>query len=300
MASTTELEKIINPQTSYSNDEDANVWKPTRDKSGNASAVIRFLPKREGDALPFITKYSYGFSTAHHNLNAGAADKGKWYIENCLSTIGLPDPVNEANRALRQTGVARDTLIAQARGRRTNYFANVLIVNDPAAPENNGKVKLFRFGKKIFEKITAEMKPAFEEDTPCNIFDIYAGKNFRLIMKQADGFPNYDSSSFGPITELCDGNEEKMIEVLNSQHSLSDLISPDKFKSYEELSRKFQSVINPTLATSPSATEMTETYVPPVKVESKSNYTTQSTPAAAPSSGDEDILKYFESLTAND
>jgi hypothetical protein len=291
---TTELEKIVNPQKNNynNNDEDeGKYWKPTVDKAGNASSVIRFLPKKDGDQLPWVTRYNFGWKNDDNN---------KWYIELCRSTLGESDPCNEYTYGLRKTGREEDKTLAQKRGRRTNYYSNVLVINDPANPDNNGKVFLYRYGKKIFEKITAVAKPVFEDDKPVNVFDLWEGANFRLVQQQVAGYPNFDKSSFASPTALYDGDEEKLLEVVNIQYQLSDLVSPDKFKSYEELSRKLQSVLNNS-SSGPTAIEQTESYVPPVKQESKSNYTTSSTPVAptsssSTSSDDEDILKYFESL----
>jgi hypothetical protein len=293
---TTELEKIVNPQkNSYNNDEDeGKYWKLTPDKAGNASAVIRFLPKKEGDQLPWVQKFSYGWKNEENN---------RWYIQGCRSTLGEADPCNEYTYGLRKTGREEDKVLAQKRGRRTNYYSNILVINDPANPDNNGKVFLYRYGKKIFEKITAAAKPVFEDDKPINVFDLWEGSSLRLVQSIVAGFPNFDKSSFATSTALYDGDEEKLLEVVNAQHQLSDLVTPDKFKSYEELSRILQGVLNNS-PTGPTAIEQTESYVPQVKQESKSNYTTSSTPvtptsSSSTSSDDEDILKYFESLTSD-
>lgn len=285
---TSEIEKIVNPPSNGYNEEDTRIWKPTKDKAGNASATIRFLPKKEGDQLPWITQYSYGFQNK---------ENGKWYIQLCRSTLGEKDPCNEANYALRQTGREEDKKLASSRGRRTNYYSNILVVNDPGNPDNNGRVFLFRYGKKIFEKIMAAAKPVFEDEVPCNVFDIFEGKNFKLRMRQVDGYPNYDQSIFDDSSEICGGDENKMIDVINSQYSLTELNDPSKFKSYEELSRILNSVLTGA-STGPSAQEMTESYVAPVKKESTSNYTTQSAPAPQTTGKeDEDIMNYFKSLT---
>jgi hypothetical protein len=287
---TAELEKIVNPQkSSYNNDEDeGKYFKLVPDKVGNASAVIRFLPKKDGDQLPWITQYSYGWKNDDNN---------KWYIQKCLSTLGEKDPCNEYTYELRKTGREEDKTLAQKRGRRTNYYSNILVINDPVNPDNNGKVFLFRYGKKIFEKVTAAAKPVFEDDKPVNVFDLWEGSNFRISMQQVSGFPNYDKSSFASPTALYDGDEEKLLEVVNTQYQLSEINDIKNFKSYEELSRILQGVLN-NGSTGPTAAEQTTTYTPPpVKQESKSNYTTSSTPTtSSTSSDDEDIMAYFSSL----
>lgn len=218
----------------YKNDDD-EYFKLVKDKAGNASAVIRFLPTAEGDDLPWVQIYSHAFK----------GPTGKWYIENCLSTIGQEDPINESNRALWQGG-DKDKDLAKQRKRKLTYTSNVYVVSDPSNRENEGKVLKFKYGKKIFEKITQKLEPAFEDDKPVNVFDLWEGCNFKLRMRQYEGYPNYDLSAFSDATQVAETDEE-ILEIVNKQYKLRDLIAVDKFKTYDELKKKMDSVLNSVL-----------------------------------------------------
>ena len=222
----------LSKKTEYAKD-DEGFWRPTRDKSGNASATIRFLPKVEGDKLPWVQIYTHAFQ----------GPSGKWYIENCLSTIGKDDPVLIENKKLYATGLEADKKEALKRKRKTNYIANILVINDPAAPDNNGKVLFFKFGKKIYEKIMDKVQPTFEDEKPSNVFDLWEGSNFKLRMRQVDGYPNYDTSIFAEASALADSDEE-ILAIVNKQKPLAAFVAPDKFKSYEALDKKMRSVLD--------------------------------------------------------
>jgi hypothetical protein len=253
-----ELEKVTK-STTKSIDE--RFWRPTRDESGNGHAVIRFLPPVDGETVPFVKMYSHSFQ----------GPGGQWYIENCLSTIGQKDPVNEFNTRLWNTGIEADKDQARKQKRRTHYVANILVVNDPAHPENNGQVFLYKFGKKIFDKITELMNP--EEDPidpqdPVNPFDFWEGADFKLKIRQYEGYPNYDRSEFAEPTALFDGDESKLETLWGKQHKLQELVSPAEFKSYDELQRKLDRVLG--LSLSQETVTETRTETPKRSVESSS------------------------------
>lgn len=220
--------------------DDTTFWKPDRDKAGNGLATIRFLPAYqgddavEGDGLPWVKMYSHSFQ----------GPTGRWYIENCRSTIGGEDPVNDANRVLWK-GSEEDKKLATTQKRKLTYISRIKVISDPKHPENNGKQFFFKYGKKIFDKITDATKPTFEDEKPVNVFDLWEGANFKLRIKTVDKFPNYDSSVFETPTAIADTDEE-ILEIVNEQKSIGQHISIGKFKSYDELDKKFKSVMNPT------------------------------------------------------
>lgn len=216
----------------YKNDDDG-FFKLEKDKAGNASAVIRFLPKHPDDELPWVTLYSHAFQ----------GPSGRWYIENSRTTLGESDPVSEANRALWATGNESDKKLAQKQKRKTSYIANVLVISDPKHPENEGKVMPFKFGKKIYEKIMDKANPTFEDEKPVNVFDPLDGAEFKLRMRQVDGFPNYDTSVFSEPKQLAESDDE-MDVILSQIKPLKDHVAPGKFKSYDDLKKKFDSVMN--------------------------------------------------------
>ena len=183
MANLESLSKQVEKLAEKPSYEDERIWKLERDKTGNGYAVIRFLPAKEGEDVPWQRIWTHGFK-----------GPGGWYIENSLTTLGKDDPVSKANTALWNSGIDSDKNIARERRRKLNYYSNIYIVEDAANPENVGKVFLFRYGKKIFEKITGVMNPEFADETPLNPFDLWEGANFKIKMRQVDGFPNYDKS----------------------------------------------------------------------------------------------------------
>ena len=213
--------------------EDDRIWKCERDKSGNGYAVIRFLPASDNDAdVPWVQLWSHGFK-----------GPGGWYIENSLTTIGKDDPVSKANTALWNSGIESDKNIARDRKRKLSYYSNILVLEDSANAENEGKVFLFRYGKKIFEKITSVMNPEFKDETPLNPFDFWEGANFKIKIRQVDGYANYDKSEFATPSALYEGNDAKCEEVWKQQYLLKEFVSPDNFKSYQELEARFNTVI---------------------------------------------------------
>ena len=211
--------------------EDDRIWKPVRDKSGNGYAVIRFLPAAVNEDVPWVRIWTHGFK-----------GPGGWYIENSLTTIGKDDPVSKANTALWNSGIDSDKNIARDRRRKLSYYSNIYVVEDSMNPENEGKVFLYRYGKKIFEKITGVMNPEFADETPLNTFDLWEGANFKLKMRQVEGFPNYDKSEFTDVCPLA-GDEAKLEEIWNAQYSLNEIIEEKNFKNYAELEARFNTVI---------------------------------------------------------
>jgi len=231
MANLESLSKQVEKLAEKPSYEDERIWKLERDKTGNGYAVIRFLPASENEDVPWVRVWTHGFK-----------GPGGWYIENSLTTLGKDDPVSKANTALWNSGIDSDKNIARDRRRKLNYYSNIYVVEDSLNSENEGKVFLFRYGKKIFEKITGVMNPEFQDETPINPFDLWEGANFKIKMRQVDGFPNYDKSEFTDVCPLAE-DEKKLEEVWKSQYSLSEIVDEKNFKSYAELESRFNTVI---------------------------------------------------------
>jgi len=225
----TELEKVNNPVTSFADDR---FWKPELDKSGNGYAIIRFLPQPGGEDLPWCKIWSHAFN-----------GPGGWYIENSLTTLQKKDPVSEYNTELWNSGVEANKEIARKQKRILKYYSNILVVNDPKHPEYEGKVFLFRYGKKIFDKLSEIMTPAFDDETPMNPFDFWKGANFKLKIRKVDGFWNYDKSEFEAASELYDGEDTKLEGLYGNLHGLKQFLETDNFKSYDDLKTKLNRVL---------------------------------------------------------
>jgi hypothetical protein len=225
-----ETNKLNSPGESQNRD-DENFWKPTVDKAGNGYAVIRFLPAPGGEDLPWVRIFNHGFQ-----------GPGGWYIENSLTTIGKKDPVSEHNTMLWNSGIESNKDIVRKQKRRLNYIANIYVVSDPSAPENEGKVFLYKFGKKIFDKINDMMNPQFQDEQPVNPFDLWEGANFKLKIRQLEGYRNYDKSEFDRAEPLLD-DDDALEGIWKSEHSLSEFVDPKNFKSYEELQAKLNRVL---------------------------------------------------------
>ena len=287
-----EVDKVNTPKNNSNNSNDERFWRPELDKSGNGYAVIRFLPQSEGEELPWVRVFNHGFQ----------GPTGKWYIENSLTTLNQKDPVAEYNSILWNSGTEANKDIARKQKRRLSYIANVLVVSDPKHPENEGQVKLFKFGKKIFDKIMDHMKPQFEDETPVNPFDPWAGCNFKLKIRKVEGFTNYDKSEFDSASPLFEGNDEKIESLWKSQYKLQDFLSAENFKSYDELKAKLDLVLN--LNSAP------ETFAPsapaPVAEESAPWVAEEkSTPQVATTSNvdddeDDEAMSYFSKLASED
>jgi len=221
-----EVEKM---NTNSSGDE--RLWKLEVDKSGNGYAVIRFLPAPNGEDLPFVKLYSHAFQ-----------GPGGWYIENSLTTLGQKDPVSEYNTTLWNNGTDAGKDLARKQKRKLTYVSNIYVVKDPANPENEGKVFLYKYGKKIFDKLTAAMQPEFEDEEAIDPFDFWQGANFKLKAKNVAGYRNYDSSEFAAVSALLD-DDEAMEGIWKQQYSLEEFVAPDQFKSYDDLKKRLGYVL---------------------------------------------------------
>ncbi len=226
----------INQPAGYQNDDD-RFWRPELDKSGNGMALVRFLPAPDGEDLPWARSWNHGFQ-----------GPGGWYIENSLTTLGQKDPVSEYNSQLWNSGIEANKEIARKQKRRLTYVSNVLVIKDPANPQNEGQVRLYKYGKKIWDKINDQMNPEFEDETPLNPFDLWEGANFKLKIRKVDGFSNYDKSEFEASTPV-DDEDSKMEELWKTEHSLSEFTDPKNFKTYSELKEKLDRVLGITTGT---------------------------------------------------
>ena len=223
-----EVEKMNNNGGSNGDDR---LWKLECDKSGNGYAVIRFLPAPEGEDLPFVKLYSHAFQ-----------GPGGWYIENSLTTLGQKDPVSEYNTMLWNNGTDAGKEQARKQKRKLTYIANVYVVKDPANPQNEGKVMLYKFGKKIFDKLTAAMQPEFEDEEAIDPFDFWGGANFKLKAKNVAGYRNYDSSEFARPDALLD-DDDAMEAIWKKEYSLAELVAADQFKDYDALKKRLDYVL---------------------------------------------------------
>lgn len=285
---TAEFDKIASGGNNR--DEDEGFWKLDPDKAGNATATIRFLPTADGDELPWVRIFSHSFKNEANN---------KWYIEKSLTTLGLDDPVGELNGKLWSTGLDSDKEIARSQKRRLHFYSNIVVINDPKHPENNGKVFKFKYGKKIWDKLMDKIKPTFEDESPVDIFHVFDGADFKLRQKTVDKFPNYDDSAFNSPSELFDGDEEKILEALNSRYKLSELIDPSKFKSYEDLKKRLDLVLGN--APTPVRAPVQEAKAPKEQAapKEKAQPVQEIEPPSAdeiPEINDDDVLSYFDNL----
>jgi hypothetical protein len=226
---TRELEKVA---SSEKNTGDDRLWKPELDKSGNGYAVIRFLPPPEGEELPWAKVFSHAFQ-----------GPGGWYIENSLTTIGKSDPVGDLNRKLWNSGRDSDKEIARKQKRKLSYFSNIYVVRDPLHPENEGRVFLFKYGKKIYDKIVAAMQPEFEDEKPINPFDFWTGADFKLKIRKLDGFWNYDKSEFAPQGTLGDFSDSELEAIYAKGYPLVEYTADSNFKTYEDLEKRLGTVL---------------------------------------------------------
>ena len=259
---------------------DERLWKPELDKSGTGSAVIRFLPAVDGEELPWVKVWKHAFQ----------GPTGKWYIENSLTTLNQKDPVSEHNTQLWNTGLETDKETARKQKRKLEYYSNIYVVSDPKHPENNGKVFLFRYGKKIFDKIMAAMQPEFEDETPINPFDFWEGANFKLKIRKVDGYWNYDKSEFDSVSALLD-DDAKLDATWKTQYPLADFHAPSNFKSYEELKKRLDDVLSGSITA--SAVSMMDEDV--VETPSFKSEPEPSIPEVSQEE-DDDTMSYFQKL----
>lgn len=294
---TEKLVKEVEKMNTGSGSADDRFWKPEMDKTGVGSAVIRFLPAPEGEDLPWVKMYSHAFQ-----------GPGGWYIENSLTTVGQKDPVSEHNRELWNSGSEKDKETVRKQKRKLNYYSNIYVVKDPAHPENEGKVFLFKFGKKIFDKILNAMQPEFEDEEPMNPYDFWTGANFRLKIRKVEGYWNYDKSEFDSPAPLL--SDDDALEALwKKEYSLSAIVAPDQFKSYDDLQKRLNYVLGQKSAARAVAEqeEVYDSYVQTPTREDKvveeleESYRKSKSPSlpVVTSSDDEDeddALQYFQRL----
>jgi hypothetical protein len=231
----TKAVESINTNTESGSKDDDRFWTPEVDKAGNGMAVVRFLPAPavDGDeGLPWVRIFDHGFQ-----------GPGGWYIENSLTTLNQKDPVSEHNSVLWNSGIEANKEIARKQKRRLHYITNVYIVSDPKNPENEGQIRLYKFGKKIFDKITEAMNPEFEDEKAINPFDFWEGANFKIKIRQVEGYRNYDKSEFDSPSALLDGDDAKLEALWKKQHSLKEFLDPKNFKSYDVLKAKLDKVL---------------------------------------------------------
>ena len=228
---TAKLVKEVEKQNNTGGGGDDRLWKPEMDKTGNGYAVIRFLPAPDGEDLPWVKLYSHAFQ-----------GPGGWYIENSLTTTGGKDPVSEYNRELWNSGIDADKDTVRKQKRKLSFYANIYVVQDKANPQNEGKVFLYKFGKKIFDKIMEAMQPEYEDETAINPFDFWQGANFKLKLKKVAGYWNYDSSEFAAPSPLLD-DDDALEALWKKQYSLQALVAADQFKSYEDLEKRLKMVL---------------------------------------------------------
>ncbi len=266
--------------------EDTRFWQPEVDKSGNGMAVIRFLaaPAVDGDdALPWVRIFSHGFQA-----------QGGWLIDNCLTTLdGAKCPVCDHNSTLWNSGIEANKEIVRKQKRKLNYIANVLIVSDPKHPENEGQVKLFKFGKKIFDKISEAMNPEFPDEKPVNPFDFWEGANFKLKIRNVEGYRNYDKSEFESAEPLFGGDDDKLEELWKKEYSLKEFLDAKNFKPYDQLKSRLDKVLG--LTGSVAIKSKAEDVLVNSRVEEDTPFDTTSK-----SVGTDDDLDYFKSLAGSD
>ena len=271
---TDRLVKEVEKMNSSSGGADERFWKAELDKTGVGSAVIRFLPAPDGEELPWVKVYSHAFQ-----------GPGGWYIENSLTTTGGKDPVSDYNRQLWNSGNDADKDTVRKQKRKLSYYSNVYVVRDPLHPENEGRVFLFKYGKKIFDKVLEAMQPEFDDETPINPFDFWQGANFKLKIVKKDGFWNYDKSEFDKVAPLLD-DDDALEALWKKQYSLSAITAPDQFKSYEDLERRLKTVLGQKPVQAPRLDEEVIAEENPLPV------------AVAPTStsDEDDALSYFQKL----
>jgi hypothetical protein len=273
------IEQLNSAETS--NDKD-NFWKPEVDKAGNGYAVLRLLPAPAvdgDDGLPWVKVFDHGFQ-----------GPGGWYIENSLTTLGQKDPVSEYNSQLWNSGIEANKEVARKQKRRLSYICNVYVVEDPKNPQNEGKVFLYKFGKKIFDKINEAMNPQFEDEKAVNPFDLWEGANFKLKIRNVEGYRNYDKSEFAASSALFD-DDEKLEEVWKKEYSLKEFLDPSKFKSYDELKGRLDKVLGLDGSVPAPRTTVEQAKAAPVA--------RKPAEAITADSSDDDDMAYFSRLAAD-
>jgi|TARA_Y100001970_G_scaffold293388_1_gene439870 hypothetical protein len=283
---TREIEKINQPQASSGPDE--RLWKPELDKSGNGYAVVRFLPAPDGEDMPWAKVWSHAFK----------GPGGQWYIENSLTTLGKEDPVSDLNRGLWNSGREQDKATARAQKRKLSYYSNIYVVSDPAHPENEGKVFLYKFGKKIFDKLIEAMQPAFADETPLDPFNFWTGANFKLKIRKVDGYWNYDKSEFAAPAPLLE-DDKALEEIWKQAYPLAEFEDPKNFKTFEQLQARLNLVLGRAPVAAPPVDESQEETVAKPWGKEVSEFREKAV-ASSPVESNEDTLSYFAQLAEED
>ena len=281
-----EVEKIAKPASGERRDDD-RFWSPAVDKAGNGYAVIRFLPPPKGEELPWVRIWNHGFQ----------GPSGRWYIENSLTTLNQADPVSELNTELWNSGIESNKEIARKQKRKLTYISNILVIKDSANPQNEGKVFLYKYGKKIFDKIKDVMQPQFEDEDPTNPFDFWKGASFKLKIRNVEGYRNYDKSEFEPVSAIAE--DDAAIEAIwNQQHSLTEFTDPKNFKSYDELKKKLDLVLKgaPTGVTADRISESRMEDEPVASAPAPRAARAPQMKTSSPDEDEDDTLSYFSKL----
>ena len=263
--------------------EDTRFWQPEVDKAGNGMAIIRFLPGPSvdgDDGLPWVRVFNHGFQ-----------GPGGWYIENSLTTLGQKDPVSEYNSTLWNSGIEANKEIARKQKRRLTYVSNILVISDPKHPENEGQIKLYKYGKKIFDKINETMNPEFPDEKPVNPFDFWEGANFKLKIRQVEGYRNYDKSEFESPAPLFDGDDDKLEALWKKEYSLKEFLEPKHFKSYDVLKAKLDKVLG-----FDGESPIARTKAEDVKLKTYDDDVQEIMSKKTPALDEDDDLNYFTSL----
>lgn len=271
--------------------ERTDIWKPTVDKAGNGYAVIRFLPS--DNPVPWVRYWDHGFK----------GPTGKWYIEKSLTSLGKKDPLGEYNTKLWNSGNEEDRETVRKQKRRLHYVTNILVVSDPSAPENEGKVFMYQFGKKIFDKIQDLMQPQFPGETPVDPFDLWNGADFQLKIRNVEGYRNYDRSEFKSPSPLFDGDETRLQATLNQLHDINEFVDPANYKDYAQLEIKLNEVLGLTPTASTVKEEVatdTVAEAPEIRSAPAPEYSAAATAEEASDDGDEDAFSYFQKLANAD
>ena len=271
--------EAVSTKTETKSYADDRFWKPTQDKAGNGYAVIRFLPAKEGEDLPWVRYWDHGFK----------GPTGLWYIENSLTSIGQPDPVSESNGLLWNSGREEDKQTARDRKRRLHYVSNIMVVSDSANPDAEGKVFLYKFGKKIFDKIMDQMQPQFADEEPVNPFDFWEGADFKIKIRKVEGWTNYDKSEFAAPAAVAGGDEEALEGIYNKLYSLSEFTNPEHYKTYAELKAKLNRVLGVDAGATMAPEDMQYAPAPSEKV-------AEPEPVATAEGSEDDTLSYFAKL----
>ena len=283
---TAKLVKEVEKVNNASGGGDERLWKPELDKSGNGFAVIRFLPAPDKEEIPWAKLYTHAFQ-----------GPGGWYIENSLTTVGGKDPVSDYNRELWNSGNESDKDVVRKQKRKLSYYSNIYVVKDPTNPQNEGKVFLFKYGKKIFDKIMEAMQPEFEDETPINPFDFWQGANFKLKIVKKDGFWNYDKSEFDSVAPLLD-DDDALEAIWKKEYSLAAVTATDQFKSYEDLERRLKYVLGkkPAQRYTPDEEIDVEDNARSVAEEVVTKAVSTPTSSTTVDKDEDDALSYFQKL----